>query len=204
VISLPFLAAGIATLSERRLSVKGAAIVALVVTVAAIGIAAPQLTIVIQNAFASGLSANQTSAIFVEQAGRAFPFGSRAAALNAAQLFEKLQALSKPGERLFVGPGDLRRTNCSDTFIYHLFPRLRPASYFLEMNPLSANRPGTRLASDVASADWLVLNRLWDNWREPNRSMENGDERANKVVLTQFEPVGEYGPYVLFRRKPSS
>ena len=201
VISLPFLAAGIATLSEQRLTLKGATIVGLVATVAAIAIAAPQLAIVVRNAFASGLSAKQTSAVFVEHEGRSFPFGSQAAARDAAQLFEKLQAVSNPGERLFVGPGDLRRTNCSDTFIYHLFPRLKPASYFLEMNPLSANRPATRLASDVASADWLILNRRWDTWREPNRSVENGDEMANTVVVTQFEPVGEYGPFVLFHHK---
>jgi hypothetical protein len=55
----------------------------------------------------------------------------------------------------------------------------------------------------VASADWLVLNRAWDNWHEPNRSVENGDERANQVVFTQFVRIGEFGPYALFRRKPA-
>jgi hypothetical protein len=119
-------------------------------------------------------------------------------------LFEKLETLSKPGERLFVGPGDLRRTNYSDTYIYHIFPKLRPASYFLEMNPFSANRPGSRLATDVASADWLVLNRAWDNWQEPNRSVENGEDTANQVVQTQFTQIGEYGPFLLFQHKPTS
>ena len=119
----------------------------------------------------------------------------------AQKLFDQLSAMSKKGERLFVGPGDLRKTNYNDTFIYHLFPQLVPATYFLEMNPFSANRPGSRLAADVRSADWLVLNRSWDSWQEPNRSTEFGSSAPNEVVRADFEVRGEYGPYVLLGRK---
>ena len=56
----------------------------------------------------------------------------------------------------------------------------------------------------MASAEWLVLNRAWDNWQEPNRSVEFGDDAANKIVQTEFAQVGEYGPFVLFQRKPDS
>ena len=202
LVSLPFLAVAIASLIEREAAprfLSGAIGVATVVALIA-GLA-PELGVLVRNAFASGLSTKAGGAIFVEQEGRSFPFRSPAAARDAAQLFKKLQTLSKPGERLFVGPADLRRTNYCDTFIYYLFPKLPPATYFLEMNPFSANRPGSRLTKDVASADWLVLNRAWDNWREPNRSGENGENAPNEVVQTRFTQVGEYGPFVLFRRK---
>ena len=166
-----------------------------------IGITAPEVTTRVHNGYTLGLSGSTFTAIFVEQNGRTFPFGSAEEARDAARLFQKLQVVSKPGERLFVGPGDLRRTNYCDTFIYHLFPELHPASYFLEMNPFSANRPHSRLAGDVSSADWLVLDQEMDNWREPNRSMEFGDDAPNRVVQTQFTPMAQYGTYVLFRRR---
>jgi len=43
--------------------------------------------------------------------------------------------MSKPGERLLVGPSDLRRTWYSDAFFYYLFPELTPATRFIEMDP---------------------------------------------------------------------
>ena len=80
-------------------------------------------------------------------------------------------------------------------------PKLTPATYFLEMNPLSANRPGSRLAADVQSADWLVLNRAWDSWDEPNRSFEYGSNAPNAVVQRDFVQRGEFGPFLLWQRK---
>lgn len=185
---------------QRQNTVVGAATLGILVLIA---IASPQVTKLVSDAFVFGLSTKQ-SAIFIGQNGRVFPVGSQRAAEINRRLFDKLGALSKPGERLFVGPADLRRTNYCDTFIYHLFPQLRPATYFLEMNPFSANRPGSRLAADVSSADWLVLNRALDYWHEPNRSTEFGEDAPNRIVAAQFTAVGEYGPYVLFRRRPVS
>ena len=142
-----------------------------------------------------------TPAVFLEQNHRSFPFNSQESARETTRVLEQLQRLSKPGERLFVGPADLRRTNLTDTFIYHLMPQLRPATYFLEMNPFSANRPGSRLAADVESADWLVLNRRWDLWNEPNRSAEFGPDAPNEVVRQRFRLLGEYGSFLLFQKK---
>jgi hypothetical protein len=122
-------------------------------------------------------------------------------AASVDQMLRKLDSLSKPGERLFVGPADLRRTNYNDTYLYHMLPKLTPATYFLEMNPFSANRPGSRLAADVATADWLVLNRAWDSWNEPNRSIEYGSDAPNRVVRERFERCGKFGGYLLFHRK---
>ena len=102
-----------------------------------------------------------------------------------------------------MGRGDLRRANNVDTFLYHIMPRLRPATYFLEMNPFSANRPNSRLATDVANADWLVLNRTWDSWREQNESGTAGSDEPNAIVRERFNLQGEYGSFLLFRRKPA-
>jgi hypothetical protein len=141
------------------------------------------------------------SSFFVERNDRSFPLLSPTSAAMVEQMLEKLDHLSKPGERLFVGPADLRRTNYSDTFIYYLMPKLRPASRFLEMNPFSTNAPGSRLPSDLEQADWLVLNRAWDDWPEQNRSREDGPDEPLRVVRNNFILVNEYGSFELFRRK---
>ena len=80
-------------------------------------------------------------------------------------------------------------------------PQLSPATYFLEMNPLSANRPNSRLAADVERADWLVLDQALDNWAEPNRSMEFGSDAPNAMVRDHFELAKQSGTYLLYRRK---
>lgn len=69
------------------------------------------------------------------------------------------------------------------------------------MNPFSANALGSRLSSDLEQADWLVLNRAWDDWPEQNRSRENGPDEPPRVVKDDFILVGEYGTFELYRRK---
>ncbi|MDQ6808283.1 MAG: hypothetical protein M3Z64_02485 [Verrucomicrobiota bacterium] len=148
------------------------------------------------------LSGQPRGIAFVEQNGRSFPVGSLALARTLGALLDALDRRSHLGERLFVGPADLRRTNYGDTFIYYLMmPKLIPASYFLEMNPLSANRPGSRLASDLRTADWLILDRTWDETTEPNRSQDYGSDQPNNVVREEFEQVRATGPYLLLHRR---
>ncbi|MBA2241807.1 MAG: hypothetical protein H0W04_02800 [Chthoniobacterales bacterium] len=168
--------------------------------IAVVALTAPEITISMRKTFVAAFTSPQ-SAVFVNRQDRTFPFRSPQVAQAAGKMFETLGRLSQPGERLFVGPADLRRTNYCDTFIYHLFPDLSPATYFLEMNPLSANRTGSRLAPDVRSADWLVLNREWDAWEEPNRSIETGSDEPNAIVRTHFSLVDEFPPYLLLQRK---
>ncbi|HXP34937.1 MAG TPA: hypothetical protein VN827_05265 [Chthoniobacterales bacterium] len=139
--------------------------------------------------------------VFIKQNGRLFPLAKTSLPQAADQALSELQRASFPGQSLFVGPADLRRTIYCDTWIYHLFPQLRPATYFLEMNPGSANAPGSRLTRDVASADWLVLNRAWDNIVEPNRSSEFGPDEPNNIVRAEFDLWRAYGPYLILRNK---
>ncbi len=179
---------------------KGEIILATIAVIALLQGIAPELTIMVRTAFVAALHSN-AEATFAERNGRAFPSRSPEVAETVARMLVKLEALSAPGERLFVGPADLRRTNYSDTYLYYMMPELTPATYFLEMNPSSANRPGSRLAADVQTADWLVLNRAYDRWSEPNRSSEYASSIPNTVVQRDFEVCGEFGSYLLCQRR---
>ena len=139
--------------------------------------------------------------IFIVHNGRPFAFGFPYAAEEADKLLTELERVSVPGQRLFVGPGDLRLTNYCDTYIYYLEPQLQPATYFLEMNPGSANAPHSRLASDVISADWVVLNRRYDYLNEVNRSIQFGSSEPNLAIRENFDLWWERGAYLLFRNK---
>jgi len=80
-------------------------------------------------------------------------------------------------------------------------PQLAPATYFLEMNPGSANAPNSRLPRDVANADWVILNRRWDFLNESNRSIQLGASDPNQIVRQNFDFWSESGSYLLFRNK---
>lgn len=101
------------------------------------------------------------------------------------EVVDDLGAMIRPGDRLFVGPVDLRQTAYSDAFFYHLFPEAIPATYYIEMDPGLANQD-PRLADDVSSADWLILTRFWSGWIEPNSSVEFGSDLPNQVVEDNF------------------
>ena len=138
----------------------------------------------------------------VSRNGRRFYLGDFGPYLASRDVIADLDKLSKPGERLLVGPSDLRRTWYSDAFFYYMFPELTPATYFIEMDPGLANAPRSRLASDVASSDWVILTGFWDGWREPNMSMNFGSDVPNQVLHDDFCEVGNYqtGLVRLFHR----
>jgi hypothetical protein len=60
------------------------------------------------------------------------------------------------------------------------------------MDPGLANRNGSRLADDVASADWLILTRFWSQWIEPNDSIVFGSDLPNQIVEQKFCLRGSY------------
>jgi hypothetical protein len=161
----------------------------------------PELAFTLRGRVIAGLGVEPRTSIFITQHGRSFPVLSMPDALALGKMFNRLDSLSSPGDRLFVGPADLRRTNYNETFIYYMMPQLQPASYFLEMNPLSANRPDSRLAADVATADWLVLTHAFDSWEEPNDSVKFGSDAPMQVIKEQFELCGKYAGYDLYRRR---
>ena len=123
---------------------------------------------------------------------RSFYMGDTRPWRASQQLVDELSLLAKPGERLLVGPVDLRQTIYSDVVFYHLFPELTPATYFIEMDPGLANAEGSRLAADVASSDWLILTRFWSGWIEPNDSIVFGSDAPNQVVEADFCLVNSF------------
>lgn len=138
----------------------------------------------------------------VERNGRRFYLGDYGPYLATQGVMADLDRMSKPGESLLVGPSDLRRTWYSDAFFYYLYPELKPATYFIEMDPGIANATNSPLAKEVAAADWVILTAFWDGWREPNSSMDYGSDAPNHVLRDQFCQVGSYqdGLVRLFHR----
>jgi hypothetical protein len=121
-------------------------------------------------------------------------------ASNATAVASELNALARTGQSVFVGPVNMRRSNYADTFMYFLMPKLRPASYYLELNPWTASRPGSGFANEIAHADFLVLTARWDPWGEPNVSQRYGSPLPNQVVAREFRVVASAGPWFVYRR----
>ncbi len=117
---------------------------------------------------------------------RSFYYGRRDAVSAVAELLRQADAVSEPGDRLFVGTGDLRKTPYSEAFLYYLLPELVPATRYIEMDPGVANAEGSGLADDLASADVVILSSIRDDWNEPNDSRRFGSEESTRVLARDF------------------
>ena len=135
----------------------------------------------------------------VSYGGRSFRLESAADARALERAIGAEARLARPGGRLFVGPRDLRQTAGNDAFVYYLLPRQRPASFYVELDPV-ASRAGSGLASDLRHADTLLLGGPWDALHEPNASSHDGSPAANEVVARLFCRRGRFGTYELFAR----
>ena len=129
----------------------------------------------------------------VVRGDRRFYLGTSEAQQASQALIADLDRLAKPGQRLFVGTEDLRRTPYSDAFFYYLYPELRPGTYYIEMDPGMANRPDSGLADDLANSDFVILSGFWRVWVEPNASQQDGSDEPNQVLRDHFCQVGTYG-----------
>lgn len=136
--------------------------------------------------------ANKHGGYEVARGDRRFYFGNQSLQASSQAAIDDLDRLSRPGERLLVGPADLSRTIYSDAAFYYLFADLTPATYYIEMDPGLADQEGSRLAADVASADWLILTNFWTGWYEPNSSSAFGSGAPNQIVAESFCLVGNY------------
>ncbi|HRW39889.1 MAG TPA: hypothetical protein P5254_19465, partial [Aquihabitans sp.] len=124
--------------------------------------------------------------------GRTFYLGAKDIAPAAQRMLDEVGPQMQPGERLFVGTADLRKTPYSDAYLYYLLADLVPGTRYIEMDPGMANAPDSGLADEVASSDWLILSHVWDAWDEPNDSRVLGPDAPNEVVRRDFCLVGEY------------
>ena len=162
------------------------------VTLAVVVIFVPFYTLRTYTDLAWRSMSGKTEVLQVTRGDRYFYLGDDRPYMASLQVVKDLDQLSHPGERLLVGPVDLRNTSYSDAFFYHLFPDLIPATYFIEMDPGLADRADSRLADDVQSADWLILTRFWSGWIEPNESTKFGSDVPNQVVENSFCLRGSY------------
>ena len=129
----------------------------------------------------------------VVRGDRTFYLGTAEAAQASQELIADLDHLVQPGQRLFVGTEDLRRTPYSDAFFYHLYPELRPGTYYIEMDPGMADRADSGLADDLRNSDFAILSGFWRVWVEPNASQQDGSDEPNQVIRDEFCKVGDYG-----------
>jgi hypothetical protein len=128
----------------------------------------------------------------IERDGREFWVGDPTVARAVNEMLADLDAVTEPGDRLIVGPGDLSRTVYADTFIYWLFPELEPATYYIEMDPGLADAEGSGLAEDIAAADVVVLTNTWSGWVEANASTEHGSQEHNRAIADHHCLVKSY------------
>jgi hypothetical protein len=145
-----------------------------------------------------GVVGRQAVSYAVRIGNRVYPLASSAEARAAQQTIQDAMRLS--GRRLFVGPGDLRLTNYNDTYIYHLLIDLHPATYYLEMEPGSANAPGSGLAEDVASADIVILDLVMSQPGGNNGTMIPGSSEASQILRRSFCLVSYHREFTLLRR----
>lgn len=125
--------------------------------------------------------------------GRTFLYGRRDAAEAVNAAVPLVDELTEPGDRLFVGPGDLRKTPYSEAYLYHLLPELEPATRYIEMDPGVANAADSGLAEELASAEVALLSSIRDDWEEPNDSRRFGSDEPNRVLEERFCLVGSFG-----------
>lgn len=137
----------------------------------------------------------------VSNDGRNFWLGEKSVADEAQAMVDDLDRLAKPGQKLLVGPTDLRKTNYSDAYLYYLLPKLDPATYYIEMDPGVANAPDSGLAGEVAKTDWVIRSNVWNQWPENNDSQKFGSPEPNRVLSRHFCQVRDYGKWFsLWRR----
>ena len=124
---------------------------------------------------------------------RVFYYGRPDAVTAVRDLLDAVDEVASPGDSLFVGTGDLRKTPYSEAFLYHLLPELPPATRYIEMDPGVANAPDSGLADELAAADVVILSSIRDDWVEPNDARDFGPSEPNEVLERDFCQVGSFG-----------
>ena len=141
------------------------------------------------------------SEFVVAHGDRSVPVPSAESRAELEQLLAAVDAHSRNGQRLFVGPMDLSTAGYADTYLYYLLPELPPATRYLEMDPGVSNGAGSTLASELRSADLLILNSAYDNFPDADPSTRHGSQAPNQVVNSYFEPVASAGTWTLYDRR---
>jgi hypothetical protein len=184
-----------------RWSPRTVAVGAMVILFAVIAVVIPDYTVRLYSDYAEQTFGNHYLAHGISHRGRSWYTAYASDAAPTTRLLDTVERITKPGQRLFVGPQDLRQTPYSDAFFYYLLPQLKPGTFYIEMDPGIANAKDSGLANEVRRADVLILSTVWSTWDEPNNSRRLGPDTPNQVVRDDFCLVGAFGPhYKLYRR----
>jgi hypothetical protein len=74
-----------------------------------------------------------------------------------------------------------------------MLPQLEPGTRYIEMDPGVANAEDSGLADELRDADVVILSTMYDNWYEPNTSMEPGSDEPNQVLDALYCMHDDYG-----------
>lgn len=146
------------------------------------------------------VSQKTTPAAVLTNNNRTWPLDPPTAQFHANLILQYLHEQGRDGDKIFVGPGDLRRTFYSDLYFYHLLlPKIQPSGYFLELNPLLTNSETSGIDQQIARSQWVLLNQIYDHFFEANRSSEYGSSKPNNVLKSRFHETLRSGPFILYR-----
>jgi len=189
---------------RRRTVLSGAGVLVVII------LAVPQFTAWAYTDYVAQTFGRHRLVFKIEHEGRVFYYGRFEVAEAARELLAEVPKVAEPGDRLFVGTTDLRKTPLSEAYLYYLLPDYPPATRYIEMDPGVANAKGSGLASDLRAADIAILSGAWTDWDEPNDSRKLGSDAPNQVLVDDFCLVGSYGVhrsggplYELFTKRPA-
>lgn len=141
------------------------------------------------------LSGSREQSFGVSNEGRSFELADAEQARQAQLVVTTLDRLARPGDRLFVGPRDLRTAGTNGVFFYFLLPKLKPASYFMQVDQHTINDPRNRFADELSRADFLILEAS----SAPASPSDLGPPTANEIVAARFCARAESGMYALYQ-----
>ena len=106
---------------------------------------------------------------------------------------------------LFVGTGAHDRIHVGNVAAYFLVPK-QPATKWHESHPGIQTRADIQreIITELRGSESLVVlvDRRWDNEREPNRSAESsGNTDLDRFLADSFRLVKEFGPIAIYTRK---
>ncbi len=132
----------------------------------------------------------------VSNDARTFRLADRQAARDVQAMINAIDRLAHPGQSVFVGPQDLRTAGANDVFLYYLLDRLKPASYFVEVDPHTINRPRNGFTRELVRFDFAILTT-----RHTDLPLTDvGAPTANEILASRFCVRAASGTYRLYQR----